>query len=236
MVELAEVTRDDVVLEIGTGHGDFTQAICEKAGRVYSIELDRSFRERLEVFEKAHDNLTIVFGNFLDMSIADFAQHGKIKIIGNIPYGITGPILFKIMAERQYVSGAYMTAQREIGQRLVSGSHQRSYGSLSVVCQLLADVKILLNLKPGVFVPPPKVDSVFFSMVFTNMAERVDQETLNFIKHCFENKRKILRYALTKYFGEEQIESLYAEMRFPASIRAEEIEPAQFLKMYPLLK
>lgn len=236
MVELAGVTHNDVVLEIGTGHGDLTRAICEKAGRVYSVELDRSLTNRLEAFEKEHDNLTILFGNFLEMSIADFAQHGKLKIVGNIPYGITGPILFKIMEARQYVGSAYLTAQREIGQRLVSRSHQRSYGSLSVICQLVADVKILLNLKPGVFVPPPKIDSVYFSMVFRNTAGYVNEEMMYFIKQCFENKRKFLTFALGKYFQEQQIESLYAQMGFPASIRAEEIEPEQFVRMYSHLK
>ena len=232
MVELADVTRDDTVLEIGTGHGDLTKAICEKAGMVYSVELDRSFRGRLELLEKEHKNLLVRLDDFLKMHIAEFVAGQKLKIIGNIPYGITGPILFKIIEERQYVSGAYLTAQREIGQRLVSGSHQKSYGSLSVICQMVADVKILLNLKPGVFVPPPKIDSVYFSMIFRNSAEYVTTNMMMFIKHCFENKRKYLKFALAKYYEEPQIESLYKIMNFSPSIRAEEIEPEQFADMY----
>jgi 16S rRNA (adenine1518-N6/adenine1519-N6)-dimethyltransferase len=100
------------------------------------------------------------------MSLSEFAGEGRVKVIGNIPYGITGPILFKLIEKRDHVSGAYLTAQKEIGQRLVSPSHRRTYGALSVVCQLVGDVKILLNLKPGVFFTPPKVDNGYFSMVF----------------------------------------------------------------------
>jgi 16S rRNA (adenine1518-N6/adenine1519-N6)-dimethyltransferase len=232
MVELAGVTQNDVVVEIGTGHGDLTRAICEKAGFVHSIELDRSFRERLELLEKEHDNLKIHFGDFLEMSIAGFADTGKIKVIGNIPYGITGPIIFKIMEERDFVGGAYLTAQKEIGQRLVSRSHQRSYGALSVICQLVADVKILLNMKPGVFVPPPKIDSVYFSMVFKDSAQYVDSALMGFIRQCFENKRKYLKYALSKYYAEERIASLYVSMGFSSTVRAEEIEPETFVEMY----
>ena len=232
MVELAEITKEDVVVEIGTGHGDLTRAICERADFVYSVELDESFRDRLGLLEKEYDNLRIHFGNFLEMSLAGFADKGKIKVIGNIPYGITGPILFKIMEERNCVHSACLTAQKEIGQRLVSTSHQRSYGALSVICQLVADVKILLNLKAGVFVPPPKVDSVYFSMVFRDPARYIDSALMGFIRQCFENKRKYLKYALSKYYAEEEIASLYGSMGFPPSVRAEEIEPEQFVKMY----
>ncbi len=232
MVALAEVTGEDVVVEIGTGHGDLTRAICEKAGFVHSVELDRSFRERLEMLEKEHQNLRIHFGDFLEMPLAQFARQRNIKIIGNIPYGITGPILFKIMEERSCVHSAYLTAQKEIGQRLVSVSHQRSYGALSVICQLVADVKILLNMKAGVFVPAPKVDSVYFSMVFKHSARHIDNALMEFIRQCFENKRKYLKYALSKHYEEDKIAALYDSMGFSPSVRAEEIEPEQFIQMY----
>ena len=232
MVQLTGVTKEDVVVEIGTGHGDLTKAICEMAGFVHSVELDESFRDRLGFLEKEYDNLRIHFGNFLEMSLAEFADKGKIKVIGNIPYGITGPIIFKIMEERDFVGGAYLTAQKEIGQRLVSRSHQRSYGALSVICQLVADVKILLNMKPGVFVPPPKIDSVYFSMVFRDSARYVDSVLMGFIRQCFENKRKYLKYALSKYYTEERIAALYVSMGFSPAVRAEEIEPETFVEMH----
>jgi len=232
MVQFADVTRDDVVVEIGAGHGDLTGAICKAAGRVYSIELDDSFRHYLEPLEEEHENLSIIFGDVLEVPFSRFGSEKKVKVIGNIPYKITGPILFKIMEERDYVRGAYLTAQKEIGQRLVSASHQRSYGALSVICQLVADVKILLNLKAGVFVPPPKIDSVYFSMIFKDSARHVDNTLMRFIRQCFENKRKYLKYALSKYYVEEQIVALYASMGFSPSVRAEEIEPEQFVEMY----
>lgn len=232
MVELAGVTKEDLVVEVGTGHGDLTTAICEKAGLVHSVELDRSFRERLKLLENGHQNLRIHFGDFLEMPLDKFAHQRNIKIIGNIPYGITGPILFKIMEERNCVHSAYLTAQKEIGQRLVSASHQRSYGALSVICQLVADAKILLNLKAGVFVPPPKVDSVYFSMVFKDSARHIDNALMEFIRRCFENKRKYLKYALSKHYEEDKIAALYNQMGFSPSVRAEEIEPEQFVEMY----
>jgi 16S rRNA (adenine1518-N6/adenine1519-N6)-dimethyltransferase len=221
-----------MVIEIGAGHGDLTRAICEKAGSVYSVELDRSFGGYLEPLEKEQKNLKVLFSDILEVPFSQFGSEKKIKVIGNIPYGITGPILFKIIEERAFIESAYLTTQKEIGQRIVSSPHKRSYGAVSVICQLVADVKMLLNLKAGIFIPPPKVDSVYFSMVFKENAQHIDDTLIQFIKHCFENKRKYLKHALLKYYNEERVASLYASMGFPPSIRAEEIEPEGFVEMY----
>ncbi len=232
MVLLAGITKDDVVIEIGSGHGDLTEAICEMAGHVYSIELDRSFRRYLEPLEEKHRNLRIIFNDVLEVPFSQFAGERKIKVMGNIPYGITGPILFKIIEERACIESAYLTTQKEIGQRIVSASHRRSYGALSVVCRLVADVKILLHLKPTVFVPPPKVDSVYFSMAFREKAQHIDSALMRFIRQSFENKRKYLRHALSKHYEEKQIAAIYTAMGFSPSVRAEEIEPEGFAEMY----
>jgi 16S rRNA (adenine1518-N6/adenine1519-N6)-dimethyltransferase len=232
MVQSAGVTKDDTVVEIGAGHGDLTRAICQAAGPVYSIELDGSFKNYLEVLEEEYENLTIIFSDVLEVPFSRFGSEKKVKVIGNIPYKITGPILFKIIEERDFVESAYLTTQKEIGQRIVSVSHRRSYSALSVICRLVADVKILFLLKPGVFVPPPKIDSIYFSMVFKDDTRYIDSALMGFIKHCFENKRKYLKHALSKYYAEEQIAALYVSMGFSPSVRAEEIEPEQFVEMY----
>jgi 16S rRNA (adenine1518-N6/adenine1519-N6)-dimethyltransferase len=232
MVQSADVTKDDIVVEIGAGHGDLTRAICKAAGPVFSIELDGSFRNYLEPLEEEHKNLTIIFSDVLEVPFSRFGGEKKVKVIGNIPYKITGPILFKIIEERDFVESAYLTTQKEIGQRIVSVSHKRSYSALSVICRLVADVKILFALKPGAFVPPPKIDSLYFSMVFREDAQYIDSALMGFVKHCFENKRKYLKHALSKYYAEDRIAALYVSMGFSPSIRAEEIEPEQFVEMY----
>jgi 16S rRNA (adenine1518-N6/adenine1519-N6)-dimethyltransferase len=235
MVQSAGVTKDDIVVEIGAGHGDLTRAICDAAGRVYSIELDNSFRRYLEPLEEEHKNLRVIFDDVLEVPFSRFSSEKKVKVIGNIPYKITGPILFKIIEERAFVESAYLTTQKEIGQRIVSLSHKRSYSALSVICRLVADVKILFLLKPGVFVPPPKIDSIYFSMVFKDDTQYIDGGLMRFIRRCFENKRKYLKHALSKYCAEERIATLYASMDFSPSIRAEEIEPEGFIEMYRYL-
>jgi len=155
--------------------------------------------------------------------------------MGNIPYGITGEILFKLLAEKAVVREAYLTMQREVAERLASPPHSRSYGALSVIFQLHAAVKVLLLVKPGLFIPPPKVESAFISMVFKDRAE-ANPGLIAFIKRCFRYKRKFLRHCLQGAYSPSQIDSLYSLMDFPPTVRAEEIAPAGFVAMYRFLE
>ncbi|HVN95475.1 MAG TPA: 16S rRNA (adenine(1518)-N(6)/adenine(1519)-N(6))-dimethyltransferase RsmA [Syntrophorhabdaceae bacterium] len=235
MVRLADIAEDDVVVEIGAGQGDFTRAICEKAGKVFAVELDTSFKDHLESLKRDQPNLRVIFADVLRVELARFAEGRKIKVLGNIPYGITGPILFKLIEERASIHSAYLTTQKEIGQRVVSLSHSRSYGALSVVCRLVADVKVLLTLKAGLFIPPPKVESTYFSMIFKDKTGHIDRAFMSFVRRCFENKRKYLRHALLKHYDEDRVAALYKALSFSPSIRAEEIEPETFVDMYERL-
>lgn len=235
MVDLAGITKEDIVVEIGAGQGDFTRAICEKAGKVFAVEFDRSFHGHLRSLESMQDNLSVIFDDFLRVPLLQFAGNGKIKVMGNIPYGITGPILFKLIEERNVISCVYLTTQKEIGDRIVSAPHRRAYGALSVVCQLLGDVSILLRLKAGVFTPPPRVDSVYFSMIFKPDNDRFDRPFIEFVKHCFEHKRKYLQHALSKHYSGAEISILYNRLGLAVSTRAEELEPGVFIEMYRIL-
>jgi len=235
MVSLAQVGRDDVVVEIGAGHGDLTKALVEKAGHVFAIELDTSLRNHLDPLADQYKNLKVIYGNVLDIPLAQFSAGKGIKVVANIPYKITAPILFKLIAERPVVKSAHLTVQREIGERIASKPFNRSYGALSVICQLVAVTKILLYLKPGLFIPPPKVESAYVAMIFRDDGNDVDVDMIGFIKACFEHKRKHLRQALVRRYGEKKTTFLYASMGFLPSVRAEEIAPEKFRIMYALM-
>ncbi|MCX5804163.1 MAG: 16S rRNA (adenine(1518)-N(6)/adenine(1519)-N(6))-dimethyltransferase RsmA [Proteobacteria bacterium] len=235
MVKMSRIGEEDVVVEVGAGHGDLTRCLIEKAGYVYAIELDRTFRQYLEPLEKEHKNIRVIFGDFLEIPFLQFKKGKKIKVIGNIPYKITGPILFKILEERVAVDSAFLTMQKEIGQRIVSKPFSRTYGALSAIYQIFSEVRILFYMKPGVFLPPPKIDSAFLSITFKEDEGKTEDRLIEFIRICFQNKRKYMKYTLTRHFGEERIASLYTSMGFPHTIRAEEIEPQRFKEIYRFL-
>lgn len=235
MVSLAEVSVNDIVAEIGSGRGDLTRAIAPSAQRVIAIEIDREMLPYIEEIARDMPNIEIIFGDVLKVPFSSLAPGTNIKVIGNIPYGITGPIIFKLISERSFIKSAYLTVQKELAVRITAHPGTRAYGSLSVVCQLVADVKMLMRLKPQVFIPPPKVESIYFSMVFRNDAEDVTQELISFVRLAFGHKRKIMRNALLDFYPETDIERLYEAMNFPRSTRAEELAPGIFRSMYRFL-
>ncbi len=236
IVRMSGIVKNDVVVEIGPGHGDLTRCIAEKAGIVHAIEIDRSFKVYLDKVEETYRNAHVIYGDFIKVPLNNFNFDQKIKIMGNIPYKITAPILFKLIDERSAIKNAHITVQREIAERIVSKPRRRTYGALSVILQLLSDVKILFILKPGVFIPPPKVDSALLSIDFKADSISVGEELLEFIKICFHHKRKYMKNSLTGYFNPYLIDSMYHYMGFALSVRAEEIEPIEFKKMFEYIK
>ncbi|MCX5813257.1 MAG: 16S rRNA (adenine(1518)-N(6)/adenine(1519)-N(6))-dimethyltransferase RsmA [Proteobacteria bacterium] len=236
IVHSANITKEDVVVEIGAGHGDLTAQIAEKAGYLFTIELDSSFAQYLDQIENKYNNVKVIYGDCLKIPLAQFRKEKNIKIVANIPYKITGPIIFKILSERSIVDSAFLTVQKEIAQRIVSNSHCKTYGAPSVDCQIFADVKVLFYIKARVFIPPPKVDSALLSIVFKENEKETDDELIDFIRNCFQNKRKQLKNSLIKRYGEQKTDALYESMGFPYYVRAEEIEPYQFKEIYYFLK
>jgi len=236
MVSLAGITAEDTVVEIGAGQGDLTRAIASSAARVTAVELDREMIPHLEAASLAFPNIEIVSGDILAVDIAGLARGRTVRVMGNIPYGITGPIIFKLIDERRSIESAYLTVQKEIGERMTANPGTRSYGSLSVASQLVADVKVLMHIRAHVFIPPPKVDSIYLAMRFRDDTDDVDKALLAFIRQAFSHKRKFMRHALLETFTEAEVETLYEKMGFPRSVRAETLEPQIFRRMFEALK
>lgn len=232
LVKLAGIGPDDVVVEIGAGRGDLTRCIIPRARFVHAIELDKQFRGSLEPLEHLFPNVSVTFDSILNVPLRSFVKEERIKVMGNIPYNITGDILFKLLSEANVIESAHLTMQKEVGERLASKPCSRSYGALSVIFQMYASVKLLLKLKPSLFIPPPEVESVFIAITFKQDSIEPDQGLIDFIKACFRYKRKYLRHSLEPLLGKDRVQALYAFMDFHPSVRAEELEPKLYERMY----
>ena len=236
LVRLAGIGPDDVVIEIGAGQGDLTRALIPQARFVHAIELDRQFKESLEPLEQLFPNVRVTFNSILNLPLRSLVAEGRAKVMGNIPYNITGNILFKLLSEMDAIESAHLTMQKEVGERLVSAPFSRSYGALSVIFQLYASVKLLLKLKPSLFIPPPEVDSVFIGILFNGGEMKPDTGLIDFIKACFRFKRKYLKHSLEPLLGKDGVYALYEHMGFQPSIRAEELRPEIFQQMYTYVR
>jgi 16S rRNA (adenine1518-N6/adenine1519-N6)-dimethyltransferase len=180
-------------------------------------------------------NVRVIFANVMHVTLHPLTKSDRVKVMGNIPYNITGDILFKLLSEMAIIESAHLTMQKEVGERLVSMPCSRAYGALSVIFQRYASVKILMRLKPALFVPPPVVESVLVSIIFNQAAGPPDQQLIDFIKGCFRFKRKYLKRALEELAGRDRVQALYDHMNFKPSIRAEELPPEAYVRMHAFL-
>jgi 16S rRNA (adenine1518-N6/adenine1519-N6)-dimethyltransferase len=212
----------DLVIEIGAGRGALTARLLTHAARVIAIEIDHSLAEHLRAHYAGEPRLEIVEA---DVLAADLAQWGPSVIAGNLPYYITSPILTKL-AQTAFTRAVFLI-QKEVAERLTALPGSRSYGFLTVQTALFARASKLFEVKPGAFHPPPKVDSAVVLLEPHRSEVGEPGPFLEFVGHCFHQKRKTIRNNLAAIYGKEAIEA-WPE----AGMRAEQLTLAQFAAMY----
>ncbi len=215
---------EDLVIEIGPGKGALTEKLLQRSGRVIAIEVDPVLVEYLRKKFDGETRLQVIHGDILR---TDLAQWGPVPIAGNLPYYIASPIL-----EKSVRAGAPRTVfliQKEVAHRLVARPNQRDYGYLTLQTALFADTKMLFEVKPGAFKPPPKVDSAVVLLTPHGRDYGVtDRERfLKFLSHSFRQKRKTLRNNLFAVYGKDLIDA-WPE----AGLRAEQVPIEKFAEMF----
>ncbi len=216
-----------LVIEIGPGRGALTAKLLRRADRVVVVEVDASLTEHLRRKFADESGLDVVEADALEI---DFRQWGPAPIVGNLPYYIATPLIEK--AVRLAPPRAVFLVQKEVARRLAARPGETDYGFLTVQTALWANARVLFDVKPAAFHPPPKVDSsvVLLEPRTKSPAVARPEEFLGFVGACFRHKRKTIRNNLAEVYGEE-IET-WPECR----MRAEQISLDQFLEMYRRLE
>jgi 16S rRNA (adenine1518-N6/adenine1519-N6)-dimethyltransferase len=218
---------DDNMLEIGPGEGVLTLLLAPHVHRLVAVELDGRAIPHLRTV-LAGLPAEVVEGDILDLRFAPLAGNkGRLRVVGNIPYNITSPILFHILDQRADVVDATLMMQREVAHRLAAPHGNKEYGILSVFCQLYADVNVLFDVSPNVFFPKPEVTS---SLVQLNMlpAPRysvVDEPFFRaMVRAVFGKRRKTLRASLRYFLPELPPTTLPVDLqRRPENLSIEEL-------------
>jgi 16S rRNA (adenine1518-N6/adenine1519-N6)-dimethyltransferase len=184
------------VVEIGPGHGAITAALATRAAHVLAVELDHELALHLRVHFPS-DRVTVVEQDVLqfDFAAASAAAGERLLVVGNLPYGITSPILLKLAASHTALERAALMVQREVADRVTAQPGSRDYGLLSVTVQMYGPAQQLFTLPPESFSPPPEVHSTVFRWRFApRFAELGVEEAsfLRFVRLCFAQKRKTL--------------------------------------------
>jgi len=218
--------REDLVIEIGPGKGALTAKLLARAARVIAIEVDRELVDQLRARYAGEPRLEIVHADVLQ---TDLGQWGAAPVVGNLPYYIATPIIGSVV--RLAAPRAVFLIQKEVALRLVAKPGDRDYGYLTVRTALFARARLLFDVKPGAFQPPPKVDSAVVLLEPSERARALGIEDpdkfVEFVGHCFRQKRKMLRNNLAPVYGREVIEG-WPE----AALRAETLSLERFAVMY----
>lgn len=226
------------MLEIGPGRGDMTTAIAEKC-KVVAVEIDKDLIPHLKEKYKNTPNVTIVHGDILE---ADFSKliPEKSKVIANIPYYISTPIIFKILENKKYFTTAVMTVQKELADRIVAGHGNKEYGVLTVMVQLHADVVVTQHLPAAAFKPAPEVDSSVIKLTIHQKPKYGELDFPHFekiVRTGFQQRRKMLRGTLQQLgYTKEELEKVLNNCGIKTEARPEEVSIAGLAELARKLK
>ena len=242
IIDAAEITKEDFVLEIGPGIGTMTQYLCEAAREVVAVEIDTNLIPILGDTLSAYDNVEVMNADILKVDIAKLADErngGKpIKVVANLPYYITTPIIMGLFESHVPIDSITIMVQKEVADRIQEGPGSKEYGALSLAVQYYAKPEIVVNVPPSCFMPQPKVGSAVNRLTrHENPPVDVDNEKLMFqvIRASFNQRRKTLANGLNNFgsfsLGKEEIQKSIEELGVPVNIRGEALSLEQFAKL-----
>lgn len=192
--------HQDTVVEIGPGYGQLTGLIVPQVQHYIGVELDDRLVNYLQDKFGSEPGFNLIHADFLKLDFSQFNQGNKpFKLVGNVPYHITSPIIFKVIESRHFFQTMTLMIQKEVAQRIVATHGTKQYGILAVLCQTFSEVKILFNVSRHVFTPKPKVESAVVQWRFTGEIDYgIDDEQsfMRMVKLVFNQRRKQLRNSL----------------------------------------
>lgn len=240
----ADLTEEDCVLEIGPGLGAMTRLLCQKAGKVIAVEIDRQLIPVLKETLSEFDNLTIINEDILKVDLFklsnDHCDGKPFKVVANLPYYITTPIIFSLLENDAPVSSITVMVQKEVADRMQTGPGSKDYGALSLAVQYYADPEIVVNVPPECFIPRPHVGSAVINLkrhAVPPVEVMDDKKMFRLIRASFNQRRKTLANALSNGAGiprEETVKAL-ENMGLSETIRGEALTLEQFAKLSDLL-
>ena len=247
IISASEITKDDFVLEIGPGIGTMTQYLAEAAREVTAVEIDDALIPILKDTLKEWDNVTVLHGDILKTDICKIAEEKNqgrpIKVVANLPYYITTPIIMGLFESHVPVDSITVMVQKEVADRMQTGPGSKEYGALSLAVQYYAEPKIVANVPPNCFMPRPKVGSAVICLTrHQNPPVTTLDEKLMFrlIRASFNQRRKTLANGL-KNSGElnlskEVITAAIEKLGKGSSVRGEALDLEEFARLTNIIK
>lgn len=237
------IEADDLVVEIGAGHGALTHLLSAGGQRLSAIEIDPALAAALRAGYQDNPSVEILEQDVLSVSIEDLCRRRGAAlccVFGNLPYYITSPILHRLCAARSTIRRMALLMQLEVARRVTASPGRREYGYLSVAVQSASRPRIAFDVPPGAFAPPPKVDSalVVFEVIPPRSGWDDDRRAafLEFAGRCFGHKRKSLANNLAPFFDRSQIEPVMQALSLAPFVRAEQLSVESLANLFESLQ
>lgn len=244
IVEAADVSKDDLIIEIGPGLGTLTKELLEKAGKVICIEIDKRMIDILQDRFSMYNNFKLINDDVLKVNLHELIKQEKIvntKIVANLPYYITTPIIMKLLEERLDIETITVMIQKEVADRLTAKAGKGDTGAITYAINYYTKPKKILEVANTSFIPAPKVNSSVIQLeILKEPSVKVENEENLFtlIKVAFMQKRKTLVNSLTnsgKYGNKNQIEKILEQLNIDLKIRPENLSLEQFANLSKLI-
>ena len=242
IIRAAEITKDDVVLEIGPGIGTMTQYLAEAAGEVFAVEIDKNLLPILAETLAEYDNVTVVNEDILKVDIASLTGGRPVKVVANLPYYITTPIIMGLFENHIPATSITVMVQKEVAERMQAGPGGKDYGALSLAVQYYAEPYIVANVPPNCFMPRPNVGSAVIRLT-RHMEPKIvvkdEKFMFKLIRASFNQRRKTLQNGINNSaelsIGKDAVVEALRKMGLSESIRGEALTLAQFAELSDLL-
>ena len=246
IIDTAEITKDDFVLEIGPGIGTLTQYLATYAGRVCAVEIDRALLPILEDTLSGWDNVTVLNADILKTDIRAIAEKenggNPLKVCANLPYYITTPILMGLFESGAPFSQLTVMVQKEVAERMIAEPGSKTYGALSLAVRYYTDPEISFIVEPESFMPRPKVESAIVHMKrHSTPPVSVKDEKMLFdvIRASFNERRKTLQNGIANYAGfsysKEQVGEALDKCGLERTVRGEKLSLEEFARLADVL-
>jgi len=238
IIQLADIQEDDEILEIGPGPGALTEALLLKKAHVTAVEMDQGFANALTQLKTADHTLTVFCQDFLKFEIEDFCQKKgkKIKVVANLPYHITTPILAKLLPLHPYIESLTVMVQKEVGKRFVAQPGSKDWNSFSLFLRFYAEPQYGFTVEPTCFFPKPNVQSAVVKITL-KPPPLVSDVTRFFLltRTAFQQRRKMLKRSLKQLYSVEKLEAGLQHIGKTAEARPEDLSLDDFLRLFEIV-
>lgn len=242
ILEEADIDKNTEVVEIGPGLGFLTEKLIEKSKHLTAFEIDDDLIPVLNKKFKDKDNFLLVHKDFLEINLGEYLEDREnIKVVANIPYYITSPIINRLIEFRDNISEIYLMVQKEVAERISSKPHSKNMSILTHAVQFFAETEYLFTVPKEKFDPVPKVDSAFLKIVLLKdkryESQISEEKYFNYLKKAFSNKRKSISNNLSELgFGKEKISGILQKVGKTSLARTEEFSIQEFIDFIKILE